>query len=287
MNKNDPGVEKSAGGNYNKKQYFTGSRKGSPERKGVPAMDTLYIVVPCFNEEEVLPESARILRQKLNVMIGADKVTPESRVLLVDDGSTDGTWYLISKMAAENELICGLKLSRNRGHQNALMAGLLTAVRYADFTVSIDADLQDDVDTIETMIDIYNSGCPIVCGVRRRRDTDTFFKRFSARCFYLAMELCGAKSIYDHADFRLMSRAAVEQLSRFGSEDLYIRGLVTRLGLPIERVKYDRFPRMAGESKYDLKSMLRLAGRGFASRKMQPADCPQVGELYIERELIS
>ncbi|MGN1002596.1 MAG: glycosyltransferase family 2 protein [Oscillospiraceae bacterium] len=250
-------------------------------------MDTLYIVVPCYNEEEVLPESARVLRQKLHALIGADKVTPRSRVLLVDDGSTDSTWYLISKMARENDLICGLKLSRNRGHQNALMAGLLTAAKYAEVTVSIDADLQDDVDAIEEMVDKYNAGCPIVCGVRRKRDTDTFFKRVSARGFYLAMELCGAKSIYDHADFRLMSREAVERLSCFGSEDLYIRGLITRLGLPIEKVKYDRFPRLAGESKYDLKKMLKLAKSGFQSKKMQPADFPQVGELYIEQELMS
>lgn len=250
-------------------------------------MDTLYIVVPCYNEEEVLPESARVIRQKLHTLVGADKISPDSRLLLVDDGSRDATWPLISKMCGENQLICGLKLSRNRGHQNALMAGLLTAVKYADFTISMDADLQDDIDAVETMVDKYNAGCPIVCGVRRKRDTDGFFKRFSARGFYLAMELCGAKSIYDHADFRLMSREAVERLSCFGSEDLYLRGLITRLDLPIEKVKYDRLPRAAGESKYDLKSMLSLARRGFASRKMERADTPRVGELYIERELMS
>ncbi len=249
-------------------------------------MDTLYIVVPCYNEEEVLPESARVMRQKLHQLIGAGKVSPQSRLLLVDDGSRDSTWYIIESLCYANELICGLKLSRNRGHQNALMAGLLTAVKYADFTISIDADLQDDIEAVEDMVDKYNAGAPIVCGVRRSRDSDSFLKRFTARGFYTLMSLCGGKTIFDHADFRLMSKEAVGRLSCFGTEELFLRGLITRLELPIEKVRYDRFPRTAGESKYSVKKMLALAKSGFDSRKMQAAPEPQVGELYIERELI-
>ena len=246
----------------------------------------MYIVVPCYNEEEVLPESARVLRQKLHGLIGAGKVSESSRVLLVDDGSRDGTWYIIESLSLVNELICGLKLSRNRGHQNALMAGLMTAVKHADFTISIDADLQDDVEAIGEMVDKYNAGAPIVCGVRRSRDSDSFLKRFTARGFYTMMRLCGGKTIYDHADFRLMSAEAVRRLSCYGTEGLFLRGLVTRLGLPVEKVRYDRFPRTAGESKYSLGKMLALAKSGFDSRKMEPAAEPVMGELYVERELI-
>lgn len=249
-------------------------------------MDTLYIVVPCYNEEEVLPESARELRMKLQSLIGADKVSPQSRILLVDDGSRDATWYHIRRLCENNELICGLRLGRNRGHQNALMAGLITATRHCGVTVSIDADLQDDVDAIEEMVDKYNAGCPIVCGVRRNRDSDTFMKRFTAHAFYALMRLTGGKTIFDHADFRLMSAGAVRRLACFGSEELFLRGLITRLDLPIEKVYYDRQPRSAGESKYSLKKMLALAKSGFESKKMQPAATMMVGELYIAEEII-
>lgn len=249
-------------------------------------MDTLYIVVPCYNEEEVLPESARIMRQKLHTLISAGKVSPSSRLLFVDDGSKDSTWYIIESLSLANELICGLKLKKNRGHQNALMAGLVIAIKHADFTISIDADLQDDIDAIDEMVDKYNAGAPIVCGVRRSRDSDTFLKRFTARGFYTLMSLCGGKTIYDHADFRLMSAEAVRRLACYGTDDLFLRGLVTRLGMPIEKVRYDRFPRTAGESKYTLGKMLALAKRGFESRKAEPADTMQLGELYVERELI-
>ncbi len=249
-------------------------------------MDTMYLVVPCYNEEEVLPESARVMRSKLQSLIGADKVSTQSRILLVDDGSRDSTWEIIRRLCEANELICGLRLARNRGHQNALMAGLLTAIKYADFTVSMDADLQDDIDAVEDMVDKYNAGSPIVCGVRRSRDSDTFLKRVTARGFYVAMQLFGSKSIYDHADFRLMSEEAVRRLARFGSEELYLRGLITRLDLPIEKVRYDRQPRTMGESKYTLAKMLALAKRGFESKNMQPAETMQIGELYIAEELV-
>jgi glycosyltransferase involved in cell wall biosynthesis len=248
-------------------------------------MHTLYFVVPCYNEHDALPESARIMRQKLLSLIDAGKIAPDSRLLFVDDGSEDDTWDIIDRLHGENECVDGVRLSQNRGHQNALMAGLVTAVKYADATVSMDADLQDDIDAVDEMVDKYNAGCPIVCGVRRRRDSDTFLKRVTARGYYAVMNLCGAKIIYDHADFRLMSREAVERLCCYGTEDLFLRGLVTRLGLPIEKVRYDRFPRTAGESKYTLKKMLHLAMRGFSCGKMQPADCPQIGQLYIKQVL--
>ena len=250
-------------------------------------MDTLYIVVPCYNEEEVLPESSRIMRQKLLSLAAAGKVSDKSRLLLVDDGSSDSTWDIIVRLCAENECIGGVKLRRNRGHQNALMAGLVTAVRSgADMTVSMDADLQDDINAVDEMVDRYNAGCPIVCGVRRSRETDSFLKRTTARGYYALMNLCGARIIYDHADFRLLSAGAVRELCRYGTEDLFIRGLITRLGLPIEKVKYDRLPRMAGESKYTLKKMLALAARGFTCRSMKQADTPQIGELCIEQVLL-
>ena len=247
---------------------------------------TLYIVVPCYNEEDALPESARVLRMKLHGLIGAGKVSPSSRILLVDDGSRDSTWQLISRLCGENELICGLRLSRNRGHQNALMAGLLTAIGHCDITVSIDADLQDDADAIEEMVDKYYRNYPIVCGVRKNRDSDTFMKRFTAHGFYTLMRLAGGKTIFDHADFRLMSTDAVRKLACFGTEDLFLRGLITRLGMPIEKVYYDRMARSAGESKYSLKKMLALAKSGFESKKMQPSDTMAVGELYIAEEII-
>ena len=249
-------------------------------------MATLYTVVPCYNEEEVLPESARELRMMLQRLIGADKVSPQSRLLLVDDGSSDSTWYHISRLCENNALICGLRLGRNRGHQNALMAGLVTAAELCDVTVSIDADLQDDVEAIEEMVDKYNAGTPIVCGVRKNRDSDSFMKRFTAHGFYTLMRLAGGKTIFDHADFRLMSSDAVRKLARFGTDDLFLRGLITRLDLPIEKVYYDRLPRTAGESKYSLKKMLALAKSGFESKKMQPAATMMVGELYIAEKII-
>jgi len=249
-------------------------------------MAILYIVVPCYNEEEVLPESARVLRMKLRNLIDRDRVNPQSRLLLVDDGSRDRTWRIISKLCDENELICGLRLSRNRGHQNALMAGLLVAAKHCDITVSIDADLQDDADAIDEMVEKYYERVPIVCGVRKNRDSDSFFKRFTAHGFYFLMNLFGSKSIFDHADFRLMSAHAVKKLACFGTDDLYIRGLITRLGLPIEKIYYNRLPRTAGESKYSRRKMLAQAKRGFESKIMQPAATMLVGELYIAEEII-
>lgn len=249
-------------------------------------MQSLYIIVPCYNEEEVLPESAPILLEKLRSLAAAGKIVPESRVLFVDDGSGDATWPILERLCADNAEACAMKLSRNRGHQNAVMAGLVTAAEVADGTLTIDADLQDDVNAIDAMVEKWNGGAPIVCGVRDKRDTDSFLKRFTARGFYMLVKLGGAKTIYDHADFRLMSSDAVRKLCCFGTEDLFLRGLVTRLGLPTEVVYYDRRARMAGESKYTLKKMLHLARRGFESGRMKPAAQPQIGELYIEKKIL-
>ena len=249
-------------------------------------MQILYIVVPCYNEQEVLPESAPVLLGKLRALVAAGKLGKDSRVLFVDDGSADGTWPILERLVAENPDACALQLTKNRGHQNAVMAGMVTAAKRADAVLTIDADLQDDPDAIDAMVEKWAAGADVVCGVRDRRDTDTFLKRFTARAFYSLVRLGGAKIVFDHADFRLMSAKAVGQLCRFGTEDLFLRGLVTRLDLPLEIVRYDRRARLAGESKYTLKKMLHLARRGFESGRMKPADSAQIGELYIGKELL-
>ncbi len=249
-------------------------------------MKSLYIVVPCYNEEAVLPQSAPVLLEKLRALVAAGSVGADSRVLFVDDGSADRTWAILEALFRKNRDVCALRLERNRGHQNAVMAGMVTAAKRAGAALTIDADLQDDPDAIDAMVKKWNAGADIVCGVRGRRDTDTFLKRFTARAFYALVRLGGAKVVFDHADFRLMSAAAIEKLCCFGTEDLFLRGLVTRLGLPLEIVKYDRRARLAGESKYTLKKMLHLARRGFESGRMKPSETPQIGALYIGEELL-
>ena len=249
-------------------------------------MEALYIVVPCYNEEAVLPVSAPVLLGKLRALAAAGKIAPGSRVLFVDDGSGDATWSILSQLCAENPDACALRLAKNRGHQNAVTAGMVTAARQGAAALTIDADLQDDPDAIDAMVEKWNGGADIVCGVRDRRDTDTFLKRFTARAFYTLVRVGGAKIIFDHADFRLMSARAIDRLCRFGTEDLFLRGLVTRLDLPLETVTYDRRARLAGESKYTLKKMVHLARRGFESGRMQPADAPQIGELYIGETIL-
>ena len=244
-------------------------------------MDTLYIVVPCYNEEEVLPLSAPILLGKLSDLMCAGKVSAQSRVLFVNDGSTDCTWELIKKLHAENRCVDGVCLTRNRGHQNAVMAGLVTAIRWADITVTIDADLQDDIDAIDEMVEKAHAGAQVVCGVRSSRESDSVLKRATAQGYYKLMNIFGAKLIYNHADYRQLSREAVERLCRFGTEDLFLRGLITRLGYTPDTVSYVRSPRMAGESKYTLRKMLHLAMRGTQSGRMRPAEAPVIGELYI------
>jgi len=249
-------------------------------------MGDLWLIVPCYNEEAVLPRSAPVLIARLRQIVAEGKADHGSRVLFVDDGSTDATWQMIEGLCAEHADVCGVKLSKNRGHQNAVTAGLVTALRAADAAVTIDADLQDDPAAISEMAERWNAGAEIVCGVRDKRDTDSFLKRVTARGFYILAHIGGAKVIYDHADFRLLSRRAIERLLCFGTEDLFLRGLITRLDLPWEIVRYDRRARLAGESKYTLKKMLHLARRGFERGRARAAVTPRIGELFIEKELL-
>ena len=232
--------------------------------------NTLYIVVPCYNEEEVLPETARRLADKLRTLMRGGKIGPGSRVLCVNDGSKDGTWDVISRLHREDPLLCGADLSRNRGHQNALLAGLMTAKDRSDMVISMDADLQDDVDAVDAMVDKYLAGADIVYGVRSSRKTDTFFKRTTAEAFYHMMDLLGAETVFNHADYRLMSRRALEGLAQFKEVNLFLRGIVPMIGYPTDTVEYERGERFAGESKYPLKKMLSFALEGVTSLSVKP-----------------
>lgn len=234
-------------------------------------MDRLAIIVPCYNEEEVFKMASEALRGVLKDLIRKEKISPDSFLLFVNDGSKDRTWDLIEEEhAAFPKEVFGVKLAGNVGHQFALTAGLITAKDMCDVTVSIDADLQDDVDAIEEMIDKFHTGCDIVYGVRRERKTDTFFKRTSAQMFYKLMALMGVKTVYNHADFRLMSKRAVEEFSRYGETNLFLRGMMPLLGYQTDNVYYDRKERAAGVSKYPLKKMLALAFNGISSFSIKP-----------------
>ena len=230
----------------------------------------LYIVVPCFNEEEVLPETARRLGDKLRALMNAGKISPQSRVLFVNDGSGDQTWAVITRLPRDNPLLCGLDLSRNRGHQNALLAGLMAARGRADMAISMDADLQDDVDAAGAMVDKYLAGADIVYGVRSSRKTDTFFKRTTAEAFYRLMDRLGAETVFNHADYRLMSRRALDGLAQFQEVNLFLRGIVPMIGYPTDTVEYERGERFAGQSKYPLKKMLSFALEGVTSLSVRP-----------------
>ena len=232
--------------------------------------NTLYIVVPCYNEEEVLPETARRLGDKLKFLMNAGKISPQSRVLFVNDGSKDRTWEVIAGLHKGNPLLCGVDLSRNRGHQNALLAGLMTAKDRADMVISMDADLQDDVDAADAMVDKYLAGADIVYGVRSSRKTDTFFKRTTAEAFYRMMDLLGAETVFNHADYRLMSKRALEGLAQFKEVNLFLRGIVPMIGYPTDTVEYERGERFAGESKYPLKKMISFALEGVTSLSVKP-----------------
>ena len=231
---------------------------------------TLAIIVPCFNEEEVLPQTNQQLGALLDDLITKRQVGQGSYILYVDDGSRDRTWQIISEYGGASAHVRGLKLAGNVGHQNALMAGLDTARADADVTVSIDADLQDDIHAITEMIKKYDEGCDIVYGVRRKRTTDTFFKRTTAQMFYKFMTNMGVKSVYNHADFRLMSKRAVNALCQYEERNLFLRGLVPLLGYKTDSVYYDRLERQAGESKYPLSKMLSFAIDGVTSFSVKP-----------------
>ena len=231
----------------------------------------LYIVVPCYNEEEALPLTAPVFLRKLMALC------PEGRVVLVDDGSADSTWSIIRSLHESDPHFTGLRLDRNRGHQNALTAGLMWARTRCDASISIDADLQDDIDAMDGMWKAFQKGANIVCGCRTDRSSDSFLKRFTAQSYYKLMRLLGSDLIYDHADYRLLDKSAMEALGRFHEDDLFLRGLVKRLGGEIATVGYVRRAREAGESKYTLKKMVKLAAKGFTcGRLRQRETCREV-----------
>lgn len=230
----------------------------------------LYIVIPCYNEEKVLPVTNALFADKLSALIQNGEISEQSRILFVDDGSKDNTWAVISDLRAKNPRFAGLKLSRNQGHQNALLAGLMTAKNYAEITISIDCDGQDDVDAMDKMLKEYKDGAEIVYGVRAARDTDTVFKRTTAKWYYKILNLLGAEVVYNHADYRLMSRRALEALSQFHEVNLFLRGLVPLVGFKSSSVYYDRKERMAGESHYPLSKMLSLGFNGITSLSVRP-----------------
>lgn len=232
--------------------------------------DTLYVVVPCYNEQEVLRETAKRLREKFRSLIDAKKISPQSRIVFVNDGSKDSTWEIIRELHSRDKIFSGINLSRNRGHQNALLAGLMTVKNFADAVISMDADLQDDINAVDEMIARYKDGFDIVYGVRSSRATDTFFKRFTAESFYKLMKFLGADTVYNHADYRLMSRRALDGLAEFGEVNLFLRGLVPMIGYPSTKVFYERAERFAGESKYPLKKMIFFALQGITSLTVEP-----------------
>lgn len=234
-------------------------------------MKTIFLVIPCYNEEEVLPETSRRLREKLLSLQESGAISKDSRAVFVDDGSKDKTWKLISALHIKYpDMFDGVKLSRNEGHQNALFAGLMQVKNLCDAAISLDADLQDDINAIDEMVQQFEDGFDIVYGVRSQRETDTAFKRTTARSFYKIMELMGVEVVYDHADYRLMSRRALEGLSEFGEVNLFLRGIVPMIGYPSTKVYYERAARFAGESKYPLKKMLSFAAEGITSLSIKP-----------------
>ena len=230
----------------------------------------LYLVIPCYNEEAVILETSKRLKAKLEQMITTGMVSSQSKIMFVNDGSKDNTWELIKSLHEENSIFTGVNLSRNRGHQNALLAGLMVAKERADIVISMDADLQDDIEVIDTFVERYQEGYDIVYGVRNSRATDTWFKRTTALLFYKFQSFMGVQAIYNHADYRLMSKRALEGLSQFKEVNLFLRGLIPLIGYRSCQVAYDRHERFAGESKYPLKKMLSFALDGITSFSIRP-----------------
>ena len=230
----------------------------------------LYIVIPCYNEQEVLPITAPLFLQKISDLSAAGKISPDSRILFVNDGSKDKTWEIIHTLAAADEHYLGISQSRNRGHQNAVLAGLMEAKSRCDITISIDCDGQDDINAMDGMVDAYHEGCDVVYGVRSKRDTDTFFKRFTAESFYKLLNAMGAEVVYNHADYRLLSSRALEEFAKFKEVNLFLRGMVPLVGFKSTCVTYERHERIAGESHYPLSKMLSLAFDGITSLSIKP-----------------
>lgn len=243
--------------------------------------DILYIVVPCYNEQEVLPETAKRLLEKVERLKEQKKIGTGSRIMFVNDGSKDATWQLIEELCAQNKIFAGVNLSRNRGHQNALLAGIMTASEHADMLVSMDADLQDDINAVDEMIDAYYAGNDVVYGVRSSRQRDTFFKRNTAQLFYRLLRLMGAEIIYNHADYRLLSRRAAKALLSFDEVNLFLRGIVPMVGFRSTTVSYERGERFAGKSKYPLGKMLAFALEGITSLSIKPIRMITAGGLLV------
>lgn len=230
----------------------------------------LYMVIPCYNEEEVLAETTKRLEVKFSDLIQQGKISEKSRILYVNDGSKDSTWSIIEELYKENPHVSGLNLSRNRGHQNAVLAGLMYAKDYCDAAISMDADLQDDINAIDEMVDKFNQGMDVVYGVRSSRKKDTFFKKYTAEGFYKLMKWMGVDIVFNHADYRLMSKRVLEQMENYKEVNLFLRGMVPLIGYPSDNVYYERQERFAGESKYPLKKMLSFAFDGITSFSVKP-----------------
>lgn len=230
----------------------------------------IWLVIPCYNEQEVLPETSRQLEEIMRGLIKKDKISDKSKIAFVNDGSKDNTWNIITDLHEKNPMFTGINLAHNKGHQNALLAGLMTAKDYADAAISLDADLQDDVGVIEQFIDKFNEGKDVVYGVRSTRTTDTVFKRSTAHAFYKLMKVMGADTLQDHADYRLMSKRALEGLAKYKEVNLFLRGIVPMIGYETDVVYYERHERFAGESKYPLKKMLSFAVDGITSCSVKP-----------------
>ena len=234
------------------------------------AKPILWIVIPCYNEEAVLPITAPMFLQKLEDLENAGKVSPRSRVLFVNDGSKDRTWEIIRELAEKDERFLGISQSRNRGHQNAVLAGLMEARDKCDITISIDCDGQDDINAMDAMVDAYLGGSEVVYGVRAKRDTDTWFKRFTAEGFYKLLAAMGAEVVFNHADYRLVSSLVLNHFADYEEVNIFLRGMFPLVGFPSSSVYYDRAERLAGESHYPLKKMLALAFNGITSLSVKP-----------------
>lgn len=230
----------------------------------------LYIIIPCYNEQEVLPITAPMFLEKLKALVAADKISADSRILFVNDGSRDNTWQIIQKLSREDPRFTGISLSRNRGHQNALLAGLLEAKDKCDITISIDCDGQDDMDAMDAMVDAYREGAEVVYGVRSSRKSDSFFKRTTAQGFYKLMNAMGVETVYNHADYRLLSAKVLRSFADFKEVNIFLRGMIPLVGFKSTCVYYERTPRLAGKSHYPLKKMLALAFDGITSLSIKP-----------------
>lgn len=230
----------------------------------------LYIIIPCYNEQEVLPITAPMFLEKLKALVAADKISADSRILFVNDGSRDDTWQIIQKLSREDPRFTGISLSRNRGHQNALLAGLLETKDKCDITISIDCDGQDDMDAMDAMVDAYREGAEVVYGVRSSRKSDSFFKRTTAQGFYKLMNAMGVETVYNHADYRLLSAKVLRSFADFKEVNIFLRGMIPLVGFKSTCVYYERTPRLAGKSHYPLKKMLALAFDGITSLSIKP-----------------